>query len=117
MPEGSPNGRVLSTVTSGTFNIMLPRILSFVALVFACAPALVCGGDDYAFLVAVGDYDRTQLNPLDFTQRDVLDFAAALEAAGYARENLVLLHDRQDRRYVPERAKIVRELELLLDNL
>ena len=79
--------------------------------------AIVGAGDNYAFLVAVGDYDRTQLNPLDFTQRDVLDFAGALEAAGYAKENLVLLHDGQDRRYVPERAKIVRELELLLDSL
>ena len=79
-------------------------------------------GENYAFLVAVGDYDLKQLKPLRFTRNDIFDFHQVLLDSGYKAENVVLMHDdlpklKGGRRYVPEADKIRLELGLLLAGL
>ncbi len=81
----------------------------------------VCAGDNYAFLVAVGDYDIKQLKPLNYTRNDIFDFHQVLLDSGYKAENVVLMHDDlsklKNRRYLPEAEKIRQELGLLLAGL
>ncbi|MEX0585549.1 MAG: caspase family protein, partial [Pirellulales bacterium] len=81
----------------------------------------LCGnaalGENYAFLVGVADYDKKELNPLQFTQNDIRDFARGLLEAGYRPADIVVLHDQQTRRFMPEGAKIRQELQLLLAGL
>lgn len=95
-----------------------------------CALAAVAGllsasvahaGENYAFLVAVGDYDRTELKPLPYTRADILDFRKALIASGYRDQNIVVLHDDPDSppktRFLSLAARIRQELTLLLGTL
>ncbi|WP_417385388.1 SUMF1/EgtB/PvdO family nonheme iron enzyme [Gimesia sp.] len=76
---------------------------------------------DYAFLVAVQDYDVKQLKPLNYTRNDILAFQKALIASGYDKDNVVLMHDDLKTlgklRYIPESDKIRDELKLLLGTL
>ncbi len=77
--------------------------------------------ENYAFLVAVGDYDVDQLKPLAYSRRDIQVFAQTLEASGFKPENIVLMHDDlkvlKQRRFFPEAEKIRKEFELLLSSV
>ncbi|MFI4851247.1 MAG: caspase family protein [Gimesia chilikensis] len=78
-------------------------------------------GENYAFLVAVGDYDVKHLNPLAYTRNDILEFRTELLKSGFPKENIVLLHDDlkqlENRRYLPEAEKIRQEFTLLVSGL
>lgn len=110
------------------------RLGRWLALSMAVAGVVhpAAAGENYAFLVAVSDYDEKELRPLKFTRNDILDFHAALVESGFKPEHIVLMHDdfkqlvayydALDRRlkpqdYLPEAAKIRQELELLLGRL
>ncbi len=88
--------------------------------VLVSAPRAV-GGDNYAFLVAVGDYDVKQFKPLAYTRNDVLEFAKALTDSGFKSENIVLMHDvlktLKSQRYLPQAEKIRKEFDLLLSGV
>lgn len=92
----------------------------------------LAAGENYALLVAVGDYDIKELRPLKYTRADVLEFHQALLDSGFASKNIVLMHDDMEklvahckslgpdykaRDYLPEGEKIRRELQLLLGRL
>lgn len=92
-----------------------------IALVLAIqgfVPPLATAGDNYAFLVAVGDYDVKQLKPLAYTRNDVLEFAKALNDSGFKADNIVVMHDdlktQKSQRYLPQGDKIRKEFDLLL---
>ncbi|MFI4851246.1 MAG: caspase family protein [Gimesia chilikensis] len=78
-------------------------------------------GENYAFLVAVGDYDVKHLKPLAYTRNDILEFRTELLKSGFPKENIVLLHDDlkqlENRRYLPEAEKIRQEFTLLVSGL
>jgi formylglycine-generating enzyme required for sulfatase activity len=78
----------------------------------------VSAGDNYAFLVAVSDYDVKQLRSLPYTRNDIRDFGNLLVDSGFKPDNVVVMHDDlatlKNRRYFPEAARIRRELQLLL---
>ncbi len=72
-------------------------------------------GTQYAFLVACSGYDQNELKRLPYTIKEMEEFREALLASGYDAANVKLLHDKQsDRRYLPEKVKILRQLDLLL---
>ena len=90
----------------------------------ACLFALSATGahaDDYAFLVAVQDYDVKQLDKLQYTRNDILEFQRTLIASGYAADKVVVMHDDLQQlkgiRFVPLAANIRKELTLLLGGL
>ena len=68
----------------------------------------------YAFLVGCGDYDRRELRPLEFTNKDVTEFHQVLVDTGVPKENMVLMHDQQTRNLLPEAKKIREQFDLLL---
>jgi hypothetical protein len=89
-------------------------------------------GDNYAFLVAVADYDEKELRPLKYTRPDILDFHEQLLKSGFKASNIILMHDDLEKLvahyrargkeykpadYLPERHKILAELKLLLGTL
>lgn len=89
-------------------------------------------GDNYAFLVAVAEYDEKELRPLKYTRPDVLDFHEQLLKSGFKSSNIILMHDDLEKLvayyrargkeykpadYLPERHKILAELKLLLGTL
>lgn len=75
-------------------------------------------GENYALLVAVGDYDPQQLPKLSYTRNDVRDFRAVLLQSGLKPQNVATMHD--DPRglpaagMIPEAAKIRKQLTLIL---
>ncbi|HEV3384732.1 MAG TPA: caspase family protein [Gemmata sp.] len=76
-------------------------------------------GTNYAFLVACAGYDKTELQPIkdDVTINDILEFKKALLETGFEEANIVLMHDKQtERRFLPEYEKILKELDLFLDD-
>jgi hypothetical protein len=75
------------------------------------------GGKNYALLVGCADYDPKELRPLPYAQHDVLALYEGLLEAGFAPDNIVLLHDRQTKNYLPEVKKIRTQLDLLLTRL
>jgi formylglycine-generating enzyme required for sulfatase activity len=82
--------------------------------------AVTRAGENYAFLVAAGNYDKKELNPLKYSCADVIRFRDALVQAGVKEENIVVMHDGEPRlpaRYLPEAKKIREELALLLAQL
>lgn len=87
-------------------------------ILLAPGPALAQGkGAQYAFLVACSGYDQKELKPLPYTQNDLEEFRKALLDTGFAADNIKVLHDKAERRYLPERGKILQELDLLLAGL
>jgi sulfatase modifying factor 1 len=74
--------------TSFMKSILLSTVILLNALAFD-----VNAGENYAFLVAVQDYDVKQLKPLQFTRNDILEFRDLLLNSGYKPENVVVLHD------------------------
>jgi tetratricopeptide (TPR) repeat protein len=91
-----------------------------VVLLSAWSPAQA--GDrkshSYAFLVACSGYNKTELKPLPYTINDIQEFRAVLLESGFEAEDIKILHDKQsERRYFSEKAKILKELQLLLKGL
>ncbi len=88
--------------------------------------------DNYALLVAVGDYDRKELRPLKFTRSDVIEFQKVLVDSGFPASNIVLMHDDtknlvihyeklgkefKPNNYIPLASNIRRELKVLLGRM
>jgi formylglycine-generating enzyme required for sulfatase activity len=84
-------------------------------------PRVAASGENYAFLVAVGDYDVKQLKPLRYTRSDIQEFAKTLAGSGFKSDHIVVLHDDlktlPQRRYFPEAEKIRNEFDLLLSGV
>ena len=94
--------------------------LSGVLMVLALVPpgwAQKAKGKQYAFLVACSDYQAGQFRALKGTIAEMKDFRQALIDSGFDAGDVVFLHDRAVRRYLPEKAKILKELGLLLARL
>ena len=68
----------------------------------------------YAFLVAPADYDKNELKPLPYSQSETEEFRQVLLKTGVDPAHVKFLHDKADRRYLPEKRKIVAEFKLLL---
>jgi formylglycine-generating enzyme required for sulfatase activity len=71
----------------------------------------------YAFLVGVREYDKTQLNSLNFTENDVTSLADVLRQTGYREQEIVLMTQTvgaTKTRYLPQADKIRKELGALL---
>ena len=101
----------------------MKMFLSALALLI-CLSSLVSegqAGENYAFLVAVGDYDVKHLKALAYTRNDILEFRTELLKSGFPKQNIVLLHDDlkqlENRRYLPEADKIRQEFTLLLSGV
>lgn len=96
-------------------------IIAILLSVWCLAAPLAMAGDNYAFLVAVGDYDVKQLKPLAYTRNDVLEFSKALTESGFKPDNIVLMHDDlktlKSPRFLPQVEKIRKEFELLLSSV
>ncbi|MEZ6056946.1 MAG: SUMF1/EgtB/PvdO family nonheme iron enzyme [Planctomycetaceae bacterium] len=102
--------------------------LSFVLLLML---SLVIGerstrAEQYAFIVGIGGYDEKQLKPLgEYPRNDAIEFRDVLIESGFKKENVVLMVDdlaalpkgNVAGRYLPEGAKIRKELALLLPGL
>src|SRR4029079_13636866 len=74
--------------------------------------------ENYAFLVAVQDYNVKSLRPLKFTRNDILEFAKVLQESGFKSENVVLMTDEPKQlRYAAEAEKIRKQLDTLLAGL
>jgi tetratricopeptide (TPR) repeat protein len=71
-------------------------------------------GQNYAFLVSCADYEKKELRPLKYTQNDIAELYQALLDAGFRQQNIVVMHDQQERRLQPEAKHIRRHLNLLL---
>ena len=75
-------------------------------------------GESYALLVAVGDYDVQQLDKLNYTRNDIVEFHGVLLKSGFKAENVVLMHDDPKNppplRLAPEASRIRKQLTLML---
>lgn len=71
----------------------------------------------FALLVACQEYDEKELKPLQFTRNDILEFHRALLEAGFNKDDVVLMHDKQEADRLPEAKKIRKQLKLLLAGL
>ncbi|TVP96819.1 MAG: hypothetical protein EA381_16565 [Planctomycetaceae bacterium] len=77
-------------------------------------------GEQYAFLVAVREYDPAELTSLSYTERDVTELAKTLQGVGFKESNTVVLTQTLGAtrtRYLPLRENILRELKLLCQEL
>lgn len=75
-------------------------------------------GRTFAFLVACGDYDKTQLRPVPFTVGEMKLFRDVLITSGVADNNIVFLHDdAKPVRFLPTRTNILDEFKLLMERL
>ncbi len=93
----------------------LPSFLICIALLADCA--ISHAGERYAFLVGVRQYDKTQLNALQYTENDVTRLAAVLRQGGYNPANIVLMTQTvgaDETRLLPIAKNIRKELGLLL---
>ncbi len=76
-------------------------------------------GRTFAFLVACGDYDKTQLKPVPFTVGEMKLFRQVLIDSGVPDKNIVFLHDEAKPaiKLVPSRANILAQFQLLMERL
>ena len=74
----------------------LSRFLLILGVLLA-GPA-TSSAENYAFLVAVQDYNVKDLKPLQFTRNDILAFAKILRESGFKEENIVLMTDKSEQR-------------------
>src|SRR4051812_40818771 len=90
------------------------------ALALAGVPALARGqapdapkGEGYALLVGVKKYDKSsEMRPLRYTERDVVELAKVLRVGGYRPENIVLMTEAagaEETRFLPIGAKVRKE--------
>ncbi|MEY2725822.1 MAG: Serine/threonine-protein kinase pkn1, partial [Planctomycetota bacterium] len=102
---------------------ILPVLLALLPFLFSASPA--SGGQKYAFLVGISDYDEKQLKPLPFARNDIIQFRRLLLETGFKADNIVMLVDdpaaapegARAGRFLPECQKIQAELEVLLPSL
>src|SRR5262245_14457952 len=74
-------------------------------------------GEKYALLIAVRDYDRTELKNLRYSEADILALARVLQDAGYRRVVLLTQTEGAKRsRFLPMQAHIRKELKGLLED-
>jgi hypothetical protein len=71
-------------------------------------------GENYAFLVACSGY-RNGLPELPFSVLETAEFRDLLLRSGFPRGNVKFLADSEQPRLLPEKAKIEKELDILLD--
>lgn len=94
---------------------------SVFAVALAAQMSTAFAGESYAFLVSVKEYDEKELRPLEYTRNDILEFHQTLRSSGIREEHIVLMHDDvrslENRKYLPEAAKIRQQLKLLLEGL
>lgn len=98
---------------------MTTVLLGLLAACPALCPTWGQEGEKYAFLVGTQKYSPSSgLNRLRYAERDVEELAAELQRHGYRRENVVVLTmdraNKVDTRFIPSKANIVKELDLLL---
>ncbi len=75
-------------------------------------------GVRYALLVGCSQYRKSEFKQLPYTDRDVLGFKDALRATGFDEDHIFVVYDGAgDRRYLPEKAKILEALDFVLDGL
>ncbi len=76
-------------------------------------------GRTFAFLVACGDYDKTQLKPVSFTVGEMKLFRQVLIDSGVPDKNIVFLHDKAEQpiKFLPTRANILTQFRLLMERL
>ncbi len=98
-------------------------------LILALLAALACGGllaraqpgergVRYALLVGCSKYAKAEFHQLPYTDRDVLGFREALLTTGFADDHVFVVYDgARDRRFLPEKAKILERLDFVLDGL
>jgi hypothetical protein len=97
-------------------------------LALTCLLIMACrlqAGEQYAFLVGVSGYDEKELRPLAYPRNDILALRDVLARAGYRPENMVVMVDALDNsptkgpvgRFLPDGARIRKELTLLLGSL
>ena len=86
--------------------------------------ALLCGfshAEQYLFLVGVKDYSQTgEMRDLDYAEEDVHKLAKLFADAGVPSENIVVMTQRaaaNKARFTPRSDLILKELDLLLDEL
>ena len=100
-----------------TYCLLVVALVGLGALPLA---RLQAGGEGtrYAFLVACSDYDEDHLKKLPFTVKEMAEFRDVLLATGVAPNNIKFLRDgAQDFRFIPTKAHIEKELELLLNRV
>lgn len=74
--------------------------------------------ENYAFLVAVQDYNVKSLKPLKFTRNDIQAFSKVLQASGFKPENIVVMSDKPDElRFAADAERIRKQLDTLLAGL
>jgi uncharacterized caspase-like protein len=76
-------------------------------------------GRTFAFLVACGDYDKTQLKPVPFTVGEMKLFRQVLIDSGVPDKNVVFLHDKAEQpiKFLPTRGNILTQFKLLMERL
>jgi hypothetical protein len=94
--------------------VLAAVVLCLLAL---CAPAEAARGKKYAFLVACSEYQAGQFRKLPGTVAEMKEFRQTLLGCGFRAEDVVFLHDGAGRRYLAEKQKIIKELDLLLGRL
>ncbi len=86
----------------------------------------VVRAENYAVIIGIGGYDEKQLKPLgEYPRNDAIEFRDLLVLSGFKTENIILMVDdlaalpktTPAGRYLPEAAKIRKEIELLLPAL
>jgi formylglycine-generating enzyme required for sulfatase activity len=122
-PLGRPPGLLprerIAAMSRRLCRMSLPLVLAGFAAGLALSPAAdPPRGKNYAFLVACQDYKAKDFKPLKFSRNDILRFSEALSASGFAKEDIVVLHEKQqDPDLLPEARKIRQQLKLLLAGL
>ena len=86
----------------------------------AAKPDVASQGGRYALLVGVHKYSEAkELRPLPYADNDVTELAQVLRDGGYNRDNVVLMTQTigaDELRFMPMKARILKELRLLLAN-
>lgn len=98
-----------------TFLLLVMALLSQARLALAQAPrpARPEGGNRWALLIGVDDY--TEIRRLRFAGNDQRAMAERLVAVGFPQDQVLVLHDKAtDKKYLPFRENIERQLELML---
>jgi hypothetical protein len=102
------------------------RLTPPLAIVALAAPAVLAAlqtqpaerGTRYAFLVGCSKYRKSEFRTLPYTGDDLRGYREALLATGFEADHIVLMHDdAKEPRYLPEKAKIWNELDLLLEGM
>ena len=93
------------------------RYLAALLLLPLAAVAQDKKGTQYAFLVGCSGYAEAKLTPLPYTVNDVEQFRQALLETGFEADHIKMLHDKQERRFLAEKKKILTEFAILLDGL